>query len=290
MTSNPHDIHIALILERESAHSEAPRISVVTQQVVAGLTARGALVDLIVPENRVWSLSDLDPRHDLYVLKSESALALSLAGALSVGGGVILNDYHAVNLVRDKLATMAVLGGSGIPVPETYATGSAALLQPLLKTGPLWLKPYRGTKGVGVQRLASSGDFDPDLRCEDPYGLPLPLFAQREFPSNGRDLKVYVVGNRMWAIERPFPALTAEDKAGRAVDLPQQIREAALACGRVLNLELYGVDFLVSEARFAVVDVNSFPGYKGIEEAPEALTEYIYGRAVKALDQRGGTP
>jgi len=223
-------------------------------------------------------------------LKSETPLALSLAGALTVAGGEVLNATRAVNLVRDKLAATAVLAASGVPVPASYATGSAALLQPLLETGPLWLKPNRGTKGTGIQRLSLPGELDPSLQCQDPYGLPLPFFAQREFPSSGRDFKVYVVGEKVWATERPFPATSDAEKVGRAAKVPPNIREAALACGKALSLEIYGVDFLVSEDRFAVVDVNSFPGYKGVEEAPEALADYIHRRALSARKGKGKLP
>jgi ribosomal protein S6--L-glutamate ligase len=258
--------------------------------ILRGLQERGARVDCIVPENSVWELSDLEPKHDLYVLKSETPLALSLAGALTVAGGEVLNATRAVNLVRDKLAATAVLAASGVPVPASYATGSAALLQPLLETGPLWLKPNRGTKGTGIQRLSLPGELDPSLQCQDPYGLPLPFFAQREFPSSGRDFKVYVVGEKVWATERPFPATSDAEKVGRAAKVPPNIREAALACGKALSLEIYGVDFLVSEDRFAVVDVNSFPGYKGVEEAPEALADYIHRRALSARKGKGKLP
>jgi ribosomal protein S6--L-glutamate ligase len=122
------------------------------------------------------------------------------------------------------------------------------------------------------------GDCD---ACADPYGLPLPLFIQREVPSGGKDLKVYAVGGELWAIAKPFPARTARDKIGTPVPLPPDIRAAALVCGQALGLELYGVDFLVGRSRFFAVDVNPFPGYKGAAEAPRYLADYLYERALR---------
>jgi ribosomal protein S6--L-glutamate ligase len=104
------------------------------------------------------------------------------------------------------------------------------------------------------------------------------VFAQREVPSAGRDLKVYVVGDQMWAITRPFPARTLADKLGAPARVPPGIREAAVACGRALGLELYGVDFLVAGDEFFAVDVNAFPGYKGVPDAPRAVAEHLHGR------------
>jgi ribosomal protein S6--L-glutamate ligase len=107
------------------------------------------------------------------------------------------------------------------------------------------------------------------------------LFAQRDVPSGGRDLKVYVVGERMWAITRPFPARTLREKLGAPCRVPPEIREAAIACGRALGLELYGVDFLVAGDQFFAVDVNALPGYKGVPEAPAAIADYVFERTAR---------
>ena len=282
---------MAATLDSPWARARFPRVSPVMGGVLKGLGERGAKTDLIVPEECSWNLSELRPAHDLYVLKSETSLALSLAGALTVAGGEVVNSFRAVNLARDKIAATAVLAGSGVPVPPSYATGEAALLLPQLDEGPLWVKPQRGTKGAGIQRLAFRKELDPHRECRDAFGLPLPFFAQQELPSNGKDLKVYVVGEDVWAIERRFPAVTESEKTGSPVELPRNIREAAVLCGRALGLELYGVDFLVATGdRFAAIDVNAFPGYKGVAEAPAALAAYIHRRALAARSVRRGKP
>lgn len=274
---------MAAPLDSPAARAQYPHVSPVTEGVLKGLWERGAKIDLIVPEECSWNLSELRPAHDLYVLKSETPLALSLAGALTVAGGEGVNAFRAANLARDKIAARAVLAGSGVPVPSSYATGNAALLLPLLDEGPLWVKPQRGTKGAGIQRLASSKELDPHRECRDAFGLPLPFFAQKELATSGKDLKVYVVGEEAWAIERRFPAVTESEKAGSPVELLRKIREAALLCGQVLGLELYGVDFLVATGGgFAAIDVNAFPGYKGVAAAPAALAAYIHRRALAA--------
>jgi ribosomal protein S6--L-glutamate ligase len=279
MIGTAGEIHIAFFLERHPSRARDPWVSPVMEGILTSLRERGATVDLMVPEDSVWELSELRPRHDLYVLKSETPLALSLAGALTVAGAQVLNSFHAVNLAR-----------SGVPVPPSYTTGKSFLLRPLLEEGPIWVKPQRGTKGAGVRRMALPPELDTQQECLDTYGLPLPFFVQKEFPSSGKDLKVYVVGDRTWATERSFPAITQSQKTGITAPVPHHIREAALACGRVLHLELYGVDFLVSKEGFAVIDVNGFPGYKGVDEAPAALAEYIHRRALAARDGKRGNP
>jgi ribosomal protein S6--L-glutamate ligase len=94
---------------------------------------------------------------------------------------------------------------------------------------------------------------------------------------------VYVVGTQTWAISRRFPARTLEEKFGAPAAISATIRDVALAAGAALGLELYGVDFLVAGEHFWVVDVNAFPGYKGVLEAPAAVARYLYQSALYAL-------
>lgn len=272
-------VRIAFFLEPSGPDSDAPRISPLTEEIIGRLRGFGLQVDPIVPESGPLDMAAVRPQHDLYVLKSETPLALSLAGALTLAGAAVVNTFRSCNLTRDKLAATAVIAGAGVPVPPSWTTGRPSLLRPLLAEGPLWLKPQRGTQGKGIRRVDDPDELSDRELPVDPYGLPLPLFAQREVPTSGRDFKVFVVGERLWATTRPFPARTLQEKIGTPASLPPQLERAALACGKALGLELYGVDFLLAEARFCCVDVNAFPGYKGVAEAPQALAEYLHQRA-----------
>jgi ribosomal protein S6--L-glutamate ligase len=272
-------VRIAFLIHRSAARGGRASLSPLTAEIITRLRDGGARVDLLAPEDGPWDLAALRPQHDLYVLKAKTPLTLSLAGALALGGAAIVNSVRSCTLARDKIAATALLAGGGVPVPPSWATGRATRLLPLLEDGSVWLKPHRGSQGVGVRRVTTpAGLHVPEVQT-DPCGLPWPLFAQQEVPSGGHDLKVYVVGHRLWAITRRFPTRSAQDKIGTPAVLPPEVRRAALACGRALGLELYGVDVLVAGDHFFVVDVNAFPGYKGVAEAPRQLTAYLYARA-----------
>jgi len=281
-------MRVAIFLEPEdpvNPGASVGHINPVTAEVIAHLEERGARVDLVVPEASCFDVAAIRPEHDLYVLKSKTPLALSVAGVLAMAGAAVVNTVESCELIRDKVATTALLARAGVPVPPSWATGDAALLQPLLEEGPMWVKPKQGSKGRGVRRLADPAELAAFLQTDQPSadasGLPLPVFAQREVPSNGRDLKTYVVADSVWAIAKPWPIRTIEDKYGVPAPLPPDIRAAALACGRTLGLEIYGVDFLVADARFFVVDVNAIPGFRGPEEGPRRIASYLYARALR---------
>ena len=254
----------------------------VTTETVAGLRARGAQVDLL-SVGEVMDLSDLQLQHDLYVLKSKSALTHSLAGAIEAAGGYVINSFRSSVLTWDKVATTGVLAAAGVRVPASWTSGETSMLTPLMQAGPLWLKPQHGKSGSGVRRFDDRAELEQHAPPQnvDPFGYPVPLFAQRDVPSGGVDFKVYVIGERMWSMTKHWPPRGPEDKLGTPVPLPDAIGEAALTAGRALGLELYGVDFLLprdGSGEFAVVDVNAFPGYNGLVEAPAALAEYLFDR------------
>lgn len=279
MTADLRDVRIAFFLDKDPSGEPGPWINPAVEEVLSHLGGMGAEVECIVPEHRSWDLSNLMPAHDLYILRSKTPLSISIAGALTQSGASVLNTYRSTNLARDKVASTAILAAAGVPVPPSYTTGRAALFLPLLERETLWVKPYRGSRGMGIRRLSRPEPPDVPEECLDPYGLPLPFFVQEEFPSGPEVIKTYVVGDRVWAAER------SPDKTRRPFPLPDGVRRAALMCGAALGLELYGVDFLLSGDRFAAVDINPFPQYKGVPEAPKALADHICRRA---LDAAGG--
>jgi ribosomal protein S6--L-glutamate ligase len=64
------------------------------------------------------------------------------------------------------------------------------------------------------------------------------------------------------------------------VELDARTRDIVLKCGEVLGLHLYGVDLVRTERGPFVVDVNYFPGYKGVPGAAKLIADHVYRYAV----------
>jgi ribosomal protein S6--L-glutamate ligase len=230
------------------------------------------------------------PEHNLYVLKSKTPLTLAIARILDLAGAAIVNSVESCELIRDKIVTTALLARAGIPVPPSWATSEAALAKSLVMESAIWAKPRQGSKGRGIRRLDDLKDLAAYLESDEPStdicGLPLPLLLQREVPSGGRDLKTYIVSDMVWGVAKPWPIRTVDDKYGVPADVNPDIRAAALACGEVLGLEIYGVDFLVRDGDFFVVDVNALPGFRGPPEGGRQIAAYLYDRALRGEPPR----
>jgi ribosomal protein S6--L-glutamate ligase len=242
-------------------------------EVISLLHQWGADVEPIYPEERVTDLGALVPRHDLYVLKSPSELALSLAGALHATGATILNPYPVSAACRDKIIATRMLRAAGVPVPASFVAGTAAQLAPALHDGPLVVKPHRGSRGRGVRVIRRPAELEALAHERGP------LFAQRYHPPDGLDHKIYCIGRRMFGVRRVWPADTYEAKLGEPFALSRELHLIAERCGRAFGVGLYGFDVVFSAGRPYVVDFSSFPGFKGVPEAALRLADHIYAFA-----------
>jgi ribosomal protein S6--L-glutamate ligase len=244
-------------------------------EVIRLLVEKGAEVEIVHPEERVTDLRTLAARHDLYVLKSGTESALSLAGALEAAGAAVLNPYRVAAAYRDKIVGTKMLAAAGVEVPPTYMTARPRALLPLLEGGPLVLKPYRGSQGAGIRVVRTRHELK--LLCD--HGGP--ILAQRYVEARGRDRKLYRIGDEIFGVLRVWPALSYEDKLGEPFTVEPELREVVLRCGEPFGISLYGVDVVVADRPY-VVDMSSFPGFKGVPHAAERLAEYVYDAARRA--------
>jgi ribosomal protein S6--L-glutamate ligase len=250
-----------------------PGLGPVLAEVYERLQSRGALVDDHIPEEELTSIEELVVTHDLYVLKSHTELALSTAGTLCALGARLLNPHRSCLLTQDKITSTKLLSDAGVPVPGSWVTDDYKMLVPLLDEGPLIAKPHRGHLGKGIRILRSAEDLDLLSPTEGPF-----LF-QCYLETDTEDVKAYVVGRRAFAVTKRFSP-DSYQIGGHPMELDARMRNIALKCGEVLGLQLYGVDFVRTERGLYVVDVNYFPGYKGVPGAAKLIADYVYRYAI----------
>jgi len=124
------------------------------------LRAKGAEVELIEPRVMTYELSDVQVRHDLYVIKSISnPLAASYNATLHALGAATFNPFPVVQMIRNKIAVTRRLAEFDVPVPATFIGSDPPSLLPFLNDGPLIVKPYMGSSGVGIKRITTSDEL-----------------------------------------------------------------------------------------------------------------------------------
>lgn|SRR5262245_24905215 len=263
-------MRIGVITRREKSHQTGS----VMKETIGLLQSRGIVVEMIYPEDHSLKIDSLADDCDLYLLKSGNQMALSLAGVLYTCGANLLNPYQCSVAIRDKIISTRMLQDAGLPVPDTHFAADASQFAGLLNEGPLVIKPYwAASQGRGVQIIDRADELE---SVPSDQGL---VFAQRfhkpDAAMGGRDEKLYVIGNQVFGVRRVWPPKTLEDKIGEPFIVGSKMRELALQCGQVFGAELFGVDILTSGGKSYIVDINTFPGYKGVPRAGQLIADHI---------------
>jgi ribosomal protein S6--L-glutamate ligase len=269
---------LCFLVEEQYRHDGMPI------EVIHQLTAWGHQVDVLRPGSSLMPVSEAvrGGSHDAWVLKTVSGgPGLTLLEAAAAVGLTTVNDARAIRGVRDKALAAAIGRSHGLPVPLTYAVARWETLAEVPDAHyPLVVKPADGSSGRGVHlvpspdRLRGIGD---ELAAE---GL---LIAQPYVPNSGTDLKVYCVGGELYATERCSPLHPGRAVRERRVKLSEEVARIAAEVGQAYGLELYGVDVLLGPDGPVVVDVNDFPSFRQVPDAPARVA-----RAVLKLARDGG--
>jgi ribosomal protein S6--L-glutamate ligase len=210
---------------------------------------------------------------DIVVTRSRDPFALALLEEAEARGARAIDGSHEVNRVRHKGTCALGLARCGLPVPHTlFASGPDDLAALPAAAFPVVVKPVLGDNAQGVRVVATREELDAGGWDGQP------LIAQAYVEAGGFDLKLYVAGDQIWATRRPGPLSDREDPVQR-VQVTEELRQIAEGCRAEFGLTLFGVDVLESAGRLAIVDVNEFPNYTGVDEATAAIGALILAEA-----------
>jgi ribosomal protein S6--L-glutamate ligase len=210
---------------------------------------------------------------DVVVARTRNRFALALLRAAERPGVIVLPSWETVAAVRNKVRVAQVLGELGVPMPRTFLADRPGVLARLpARVFPLVLKPHLGDNGDGLVVVHARGELD---GLEWPDGLVL---AQQFVDVGSVDLKLYAAGERLWAVRKRSP-LAGEGGPAQRVEVTPPLRRLASTCRAAFGLELVGIDVLEAAGGPLVVDVNEFPNYTSVPEAPAAIADLVLARA-----------
>ncbi len=219
------------------------------------------------------------PLADLYLLKSHSPQALDLAHALEEKGALVVNSWASSVACQDRVLMAQRMREANLPWPYTWSftTLGSMLTDHNFLTNlpfPLIIKSYYSHRGDLVDKVHSIGQLEA-LGAE---WSEEPVVLQEFATGDGWDIKLWVIDQQIFAARRRTPLeanASREDFPIAPGELPGEWAHIALEIGRVFNMRLYGVDLLITERGPMIVDVNSFPGFRGVPGADSALVNLV---------------
>lgn len=224
---------------------------------------------------------------------SITGYGLSVVNHLEMMGVPVVNGAQAIARSRDKLRCLQLLSKAGLPIPRTVMARDRRDLKQLIdEVGglPCIIKLIRGTQGVGVM-IAHTRD-EAKTMLDTFWNLDQEIVLQ-EFigESRGRDVRALVVGDRVVGAMRrqakkgEFRSNIHRGGEGLPIKLAPSYVEAALQAARVTGLQVCGVDMLESKVGPKIMEVNSSPGFEGLERATGAdIAWAIVGHAMSYGD------
>ena len=190
-------------------------------------------------------------------------------------GVVIINSSDAIDNVKDKLYTHQILAQSNLDIPKTMLLKHPIDVDFVEKHigFPAIIKTISGSYGRGVfiadgkkqlRQLVTMAEL-----TKKSYNIIIQEFIKDTW---GKDLRVLVVNNKVVgcmmrrATDEDFRANITRGGEGFPYEVNEQIEWLSVESSKALDLDIAGVDLLFSGDGYKICEVNSNPGFEGMEQ------------------------
>lgn len=185
------------------------------------------------------------------------------------------NTAAGISNSRDKLRSLQILSRHDVGIPTTaYVDDKRDVESALKRVGgaPVIIKLLEGTQGVGVilaDKIEIAKAIVETLQSSKQQVLLQKFVAE----SKGKDVRAFVIGDRVVAAIRrvaqgqEFRSNVHRGGKAEAITLDPAYEEAAVRAAQIMGLRVCGVDMLEGKDGPQIMEVNSSPGFEGIEGA-----------------------
>ena len=184
-------------------------------------------------------------------------------------GFYVINPAEAIEHCVDKYDILAILEDNGIPVPRTVATESAnEALKAFAELGEdVVVKPIFGSRGQGATRITDAEIAQTIFKAITYYhGI---VYLQEFVPHGHSDIRAFVVdGHVIAAMRRVADGWKTNYSQGARpapITLNKDFEDLAVKASKAVGCKIAGIDILEGPDGPKIVDVNSQPGWKGLQ-------------------------
>ncbi len=268
------------VLSREDNYS--------TRRLVEVGEARGHTVEVIDTTRCYMAINSMAPEvhYDGKRLPRYDAVIPRIGASVTPYGTAIIRQFEnigtycvngsaGITASRDKLHAHQVLAGKRIGMPTTAFAASpkdTSNLMALVGTAPLIVKLLESTQGKGVVLAETKKAAESVI---DAFRGLKANFLVQDFvkESAGEDIRCLVIAGKVIAAMKrtgadgDFRSNLHRGGSAKIVRISKEERDTAVRAARAFNLGMAGVDLLRSDSGPKVLEVNSSPGFEGIEKS-----------------------
>ena len=190
-------------------------------------------------------------------------------------GVILINGSDAIDNVKDKLYSHQILAQSNLDIPNTLLLKHPINLDFVEKHigYPAIVKTISGSYGKGVFFVEKKKQLEQLITMAEitqkSYNIVIQEFIKDTW---GKDLRVFVVNNKVvgcmlrQATDDDFRANISRGGEGIPYEVNDQIEWISSEASKALDLDIAGVDLLFDGDGYKICEVNSNPGFEGMEQ------------------------
>lgn len=198
----------------------------------------------------------------------------------------VINPPSSIEKSVNKYYASTILEDAGINTPRTIVTENFSDAMKAFHElgGDIVLKPMFGSLGMGMTRISSK---DVAYRVFRALEMTKAVYYLQEFvPHDGKDIRVFVIDGKVVAsmLRVSDGWKTNISSGGRAKPFTpdKELVELSLRSAEALGLEYTGVDLIRSEDEVYVIELNSTPGWEGLQSVSDVditktFVDYVLG-------------
>lgn len=246
--------------------------------------------------NIVEELSAIIVRPFGRVSLDQAIFRIDLLYALQELGIPIFNKPSTIEKCVDKFRALYTLKIHGIPVPKTIVTEKSSIALrnvDLLESQHIVIKPMFGSRGHGSTRIRLR---DRDVLWEVVRSLTFTghtIYMQEFLPHGGTDIRAFIIGGKVISAmyrrgpQNAWKTNIAQGATPQLIEkLDPKIEEIALKSTEILGCDIAGVDIVVIDNSPYILEVNSQPGWKGLQSVTNVdiameIAKYVVEKAKK---------
>ena len=279
-TAQPKRALRIAVLSREDNYS--------TRRIVEEGEARGHTVEVIDTTRCYMAINALAPEvhYDGKRLPRYDAVIPRIGASITAYGAAVIRQFETIGTLcvnpsagiissRDKLYAHQLMARAQVGMPNTAFAASpkdTGNLMGLVGTAPLIVKLLESTQGKGVVLAETKKAAESVI---DAFRGLKANFLVQDFVKEaaGEDIRCLVVGGKVVAsmkrtgAEGDFRSNLHRGGTAKTIRITKAERDTAIRAARVFDLNMAGVDLLRSDTGPKVLEVNSSPGFEGIEGA-----------------------
>ena len=189
-------------------------------------------------------------------------------------GVPVINSSDAIDNVKDKLYTHQILAQSNLDIPNTMLLKHPIDIDFVEKNigFPVIVKKISGSYGRGVFLCENKKQLNQLVTMAELSKKSYDIIIQ-EFVKDtwGKDLRVFVVNNKVvgcmmrQSTDEDFRANLSRGGEGFPYEVNEQIEWLSSESSKALGLDIAGVDLLFQNGGYKICEVNSNPGFEGME-------------------------